>query len=87
MSNAVRGTDIFKKFVVMYNYIAWDTGSNVDIRLETCVTYLNMSVVQSDSKLLSGFQFIERGNSDNNLESLCILCSTVISVGNVGQQK
>jgi hypothetical protein len=29
--------------------------------------------VQSDSKLLSGFPFMDHGNTDNNLESLCIM--------------
>jgi hypothetical protein len=29
--------------------------------------------IQSDSKLLSGFQFIQHTNPDNNLESLCTL--------------
>jgi hypothetical protein len=35
-------------------------------------TYMTSSEIQSDSKLLSGFPFINRGNSDNNVESLCI---------------
>jgi hypothetical protein len=33
---------------------------------------IELSVIQSDSKLLSWFPWTINGNSDNNLESLCI---------------
>jgi hypothetical protein len=41
------------------------------------------SNIQGDSKLLSAFQFINDGNTDSNLESLCILCETGNSYLNI----
>jgi hypothetical protein len=32
---------------------------------------IQFSHVQGDSNLFSGFPFIDHGNTDNNLESLC----------------
>jgi hypothetical protein len=34
--------------------------------------YLQMTNIQDDSKVLSGFLLIDHGNPDNNLESSCI---------------
>jgi hypothetical protein len=33
---------------------------------------MNISNMQSDSKLLSGYLFVVHGNADNNVESLSI---------------
>jgi hypothetical protein len=38
------------------------------------------SVIQSDSKLLSGVQFINYGNPNNNLESLCTNMATFLTL-------
>jgi hypothetical protein len=41
------------------------------------ITLKIILTIQSDSKLLSGFPWPINGNSDNNLESSCIICKYI----------
>jgi hypothetical protein len=35
------------------------------------------AIIQDDSKLLSGFSWLTNGNPDDNLESLCIIATSL----------
>jgi hypothetical protein len=53
--------------------------------LHILVNSAMFAVVQSDPKLLSEYLFIDRGNPDNNLESLCVsyvdMLIYIVSIG------
>jgi hypothetical protein len=102
-NNIWRAVQITKPFIVEFSHplilekrVSYHTEQQTEVYMPfrtLQVNFLNHWIyIQCTSKLLSGFPFIDHGNTDNNLESSCVyihiyivyICIYIYTVLNVG---